>query len=121
MQRSVGNRAVSAVVGGTAPPTPLRHIHLDGNPIPELPLGARRTAEPAGTWVAPFELGAATDCGRALNLGLKLRSRLLDTTLRRELTMLLRELGEEPDRPLTREHALRLASLGQRAMRSELL
>ena len=118
MQRSVGNRAVSAVVGGAVPPPAVRGIRLDGDPAPDLPQDARRVADPPGTWIAPYGLGAATTCGRALALGLELRSRLLDPALRRELTAVLRELGEEPQRPLTRTHALQLAALGERAMRS---
>jgi hypothetical protein len=117
MQRSVGNRAVSAVVGGEAPPPAVRTVRVAGDPVPDLPLEARRPADPPGTWVAPWGLGTATDCGSALELGVKLRSRLTDAALRRELTALLRDLADDPQRALPRSQALRLAGLGERAMR----
>lgn len=116
MQRSIGNRAVAAVVDDNPPPPTIarsRSLH----PVPDLPPEARREEEPHGTWVAPFDLGVARDCGTALAMGLRLRSRLQDGVLRRDLTMILRDLGEDPDRPLTREQALGLAIVGVKAAR----
>jgi hypothetical protein len=118
MQRSVGNRAVSAVLGGSPAP-PVARSARGAGPAPQLPPEAQRVSEPPGRWIAPFGLGEAATCGDALAIGVALRSRLRDASLRRELTAALRELGSDPARPLTRPAALRLAGLGQRAMRQD--